>query len=122
MTALNRTQLAQLLGDLGPAELAALVRDLETQWDLPAPRPDKPPTPVVPPPEVKTEFDLVLLDAGPRRIQVIKTLRSELGLGLVQARDLALDTPSTVLVGEPESEVERFAALLVSAGAHIEVR
>jgi large subunit ribosomal protein L7/L12 len=67
--------------------------------------------------EEKTEFDVVLTDIGPKKIQVIKAVRALTDLGLKDAKDLVEGAPSTVLEGAPKEVAEEAKAALEAEGA-----
>lgn len=67
--------------------------------------------------EEKTEFDVVLTDIGPKKIQVIKAVRALTDLGLKDAKDLVEGAPSTVLEGAPKEMAEEAKAALEAEGA-----
>ena len=67
--------------------------------------------------EEQTEFDVVLTDAGPNKINVIKAIRGLTGFGLKEAKDASENLPFRVLTGGSPEEVKRFTTELESAGA-----
>ena len=72
--------------------------------------------------EEKTEFDVVLTDAGASKLNVIKAVRSITGLGLKEAKDMVEGAPQTVKAGVSKEEAEKVAAELKEAGATVEVK
>lgn len=72
--------------------------------------------------EEKTEFDVVLADMGPKKIQVIKAVRTLTDLGLKEAKDLVESAPSTVLEGIPKEAAEDAKATLETEGATVEIK
>jgi large subunit ribosomal protein L7/L12 len=72
--------------------------------------------------EEKTEFDVVLTDMGPKKIQVIKAVRTLTDLGLKEAKDLVESAPSPVLEGVPKEVAEDAKATLEAEGASVEVK
>jgi large subunit ribosomal protein L7/L12 len=72
--------------------------------------------------EEKTEFDVVLTDMGPKKIQVIKAVRTLTDLGLKEAKDLVESAPSPVLEGVPKEVAEDAKAALEAEGASVEVK
>src|SRR5256886_9232481 len=97
------------LSGLTVMEAAELVKKLEEKWGVSAAA-----APVMmaggggaaaaAPAEEKTEFTVVLADAGPNKINVIKEVRSITGLGLKEAKDLVEGAPKEVKVGVPKAE------------------
>lgn len=74
------------------------------------------------PVEEKTEFDVVIKDAGPKKIEVIKTVRQLTNLGLKEAKDLVDTAPQTVLSAVSKEAAADARAKLEAAGAVIEVK
>ena len=72
--------------------------------------------------EEKTEFDLVLTDAGAQKVGVIKAVREITGLGLKEAKDLVDGAPKTVKEGVNKDEAEALKAKLEEAGATVELK
>jgi large subunit ribosomal protein L7/L12 len=72
--------------------------------------------------EEKTEFDVVLQDAGAQKIQVIKVVRELTGLGLKEAKDLVDGAPKTVKEAMPKDEAEKIKAKLEEQGAKVEIK
>jgi large subunit ribosomal protein L7/L12 len=72
--------------------------------------------------EEKTEFDVLLKDAGGKKIQVIKVVREITGLGLKEAKDLVDGAPQTVKSGVSKDESATIKAKLEEQGATVEVK
>ncbi|MCO4316812.1 50S ribosomal protein L7/L12 [Phyllobacterium sp. 21LDTY02-6] len=72
--------------------------------------------------EEKTEFDVVLTDAGANKINVIKEVRAITGLGLKEAKDLVEAAPKPVKEGAAKDEAEKIKAQLEAAGAKVELK
>jgi len=72
--------------------------------------------------EEKTEFDVVLQDFGPQKINVIKVVRQLTSLGLKEAKDLVESAPAPVLEGVGKDVAEEAKAKLEEAGAKVEIR
>ncbi len=70
----------------------------------------------------QTEFDVILKSAGQAKLNVIKVVKSELGLGLKEAKDLVDGAPSTVKEKISKAEAEALKAALEEAGAEVEVK
>ena len=71
--------------------------------------------------EEKSEFNIVLKDAGASKIQVIKAVREATGLGLKEAKDLVDGAPATVKENVAKEEAEKIKAALTEAGATVEL-
>ncbi len=119
------TQILDLVKELTILELADLVKALEEEFGVSA-------APVAvagaavaaaaPAAEEKTEFDVVLTDAGASKLNVIKAVRSITGLGLKEAKDMVEGAPQTVKAGVSKEEADKVAAELKEAGASVEVK
>ncbi len=72
--------------------------------------------------EEKTEFDVVLVDAGAKKIEVIKEVRAITGLGLKEAKDLVEAGGKTVKEAAPKAEAEEIKKKLEAAGAKVELK
>ncbi|MFD3449216.1 50S ribosomal protein L7/L12 [Microbacteriaceae bacterium 4G12] len=70
----------------------------------------------------KTEFDVVLANAGAQKIKVIKVVREITGLGLKEAKELVDNTPKAVKEGASKEEAEEIKAKLEEVGAAVEVK
>ena len=72
--------------------------------------------------EEKTEFDVILVEAGANKINVIKEIRTITNLGLKEAKDLVDGAPKTVKESAPKAEAEEIKAKLEAAGAKVELK
>ena len=72
--------------------------------------------------EEKTEFDVILADAGDKKINVIKEVRAITGLGLKEAKDLVDGAPKNVKEGIAKADAEAAVKKLVEAGAKAELK
>jgi large subunit ribosomal protein L7/L12 len=72
--------------------------------------------------EEKTEFTVVLKDVGPKKIEVIKVVRSLTNLGLKEAKDLVEGAPNTVLEAVSKEAAEDAKSKLEAAGAVVEIK
>ena len=72
--------------------------------------------------EEKTEFDLVLTEAGAQKVGVIKVVREITGLGLKEAKDLVDGAPKTIKEAMPKADAEAAQKKLVEAGAKAELK
>lgn len=72
--------------------------------------------------EEKTEFDVVLTDAGAKKINVIKAVRALTGLGLKEAKEAVESTPSTIKEGIGKEDAEAAKKELEDAGASVELK
>ena len=72
--------------------------------------------------EEKTEFDVVLADAGAEKIKVIKVVREITGLGLKEAKDAVDGAPTTLKEGISKDDAEKIKAQLEEVGAKVELK
>ncbi|AGH39485.1 50S ribosomal protein L7/L12 [Bibersteinia trehalosi USDA-ARS-USMARC-188] len=72
--------------------------------------------------EEKTEFDVVLADAGANKVAVIKAVRGATGLGLKEAKDLVESAPANLKEGISKAEAEALKKELEEAGAKVEIK
>lgn len=72
--------------------------------------------------EEKTSFDVVLINAGAAKLQVVKAVKEAAGLGLKEAKDLVDAAPAKIKEGISKEEAEALKAALVDAGAEVEVK
>ena len=72
--------------------------------------------------EEKTEFDVVLKDAGAKKIQVIKVVRELTGLGLKEAKDMVDGAPQTLKTGVSKADADAMKAKLEAEGAAVEIK
>lgn len=72
--------------------------------------------------EEKTEFTVVLTDAGGNKVSVIKAVRELTGLGLKEAKDLVDGAPKPVKEGISKADAEKIVAALAEAGAKVEIK
>ncbi len=72
--------------------------------------------------EEKTEFDVILLSAGDKKIQVIKEVRAITGLGLKEAKDLVEGAPKPVKEGVSKDEAAKIKAQIEAAGGQVDVK
>ena len=121
------TKLIDELSKLTVLEAAELVKALEEKWGVSAAAPvavaaaGPAAAAVAEPVEEKTEFDVVIKDAGPKKIEVIKVIRQLTNLGLVEAKTMAETSGAKVLTGVGKEAAADAKAKLETAGAVIEV-
>jgi large subunit ribosomal protein L7/L12 len=72
--------------------------------------------------EEQTEFNVVLTDAGAKKINTIKVIRAVTGLGLKEAKAAAEETPSTIKEGASKEEAEEIKKQFEEAGANVELK
>lgn len=120
-------KLIDALSELTVLEAAELVKMLEEKWGVSAAAPVAAvaaaagPAAAAEPVEEKTEFDVVLKDAGPKKIETIKVIRQLTNLGLVEAKTLAETAGGKVLTGVSKEVAADAKSKLEAAGAVCEV-
>ncbi|AID29886.1 50S ribosomal protein L7/L12 [Mesorhizobium sp. SEMIA 3007] len=122
--------LAKIVDDLSKLtvlEAAELSKLLEEKWGVSAAAPVAVAAAggaaaAAAPAEEKTEFDVVLTDAGAQKINVIKEVRAITGLGLKEAKDLVEAAPKPVKEGVSKADADKFKAQLEAAGAKVDLK
>jgi len=120
--------LAKIVDDLSALtvlEAAELSKLLEEKWGVSAAAPVAAAAAAGAPAaavEEKTEFDVVLVEGGANKINVIKEVRAITGLGLKEAKDLVEAAPKAVKEGASKDEAEKIKAQLEAAGAKVELK
>ena len=119
-------QFVKYIEGLTVLDLSKLVKALEERLGVsaaaPVPVAAAAPAAAAAPVEEKTEFDVILVDAGAQKIPVIKEVRALTGLGLKEAKDLVDGAPKALKTGASKEEAEQIKAKLEAAGAKIEVK
>jgi large subunit ribosomal protein L7/L12 len=123
-------KLVEQLGGMTVLDLVELKNKLEEEWGVSAAAPVAVAAPGAAPAaggdgaaaEEKTAFDVVLTNAGDKKIQVIKVVRAVTGLGLKEAKDLVDGAPNPVKEGVPQEEADQVKAQLEEAGAEVELK
>ena len=125
----NLEQLVEDLSALTVLEAAQLSKMLEEKWGVSAAAPVAVAAPAgggaaaaAEPVEEKTEFDVILANAGAQKINVIKEVRAITGLGLKEAKDLVEGAPKPVKEGVSKDEAAKIKAQLEGAGATVEIK
>jgi large subunit ribosomal protein L7/L12 len=119
-------KLVKDLGSLSVLEAAELVKKLEETWGVSAAAPvaavaAAAPVEAAAPAEEKTEFDVIIKDAGPKKIETIKAIRQLTSLGLKEAKDLAETQGGKVLESVSKEAAEDAKSKLEAAGASVEL-
>jgi large subunit ribosomal protein L7/L12 len=115
------------LSSLTVMEAAELVKALESKWGVSAAAVAVAAGPAAgggaaAPAEEKTEFNVVLANAGANKINVIKEIRAITGLGLKEAKDLVEGAPKTVKEGVNKDDAKKMKDQLTAAGATVEIK
>ena len=127
--ATDTTKVLDTLGKMTVLELVELKKAIEEEWGVTAAAPVAVAAAGGAPAggdgavaEEKSSFDVVLANAGDKKIQVIKVVRAITGLGLKEAKDLVDGAPNPVKEGVPQEEADQIKAQLEEAGGEVEVK
>ena len=121
---MTKEEIISAIKEMSVLELNDLVKAIEEEFGVTAAAP----VAVVggagaaPAAEEKTEFDIVLADAGATKIKVIKVVRELTGLGLKEAKDLVDNAPKPIKEGVSKEEAEEIKAKLEEVGASVELK
>src|SRR2546423_8936046 len=130
-TTLSKDEILEAIGNMGVFELHDLTEPFKPLFNVTiAAAPGGAAAPAgggaggaaAPAKEEQTEFDVVLKEAGGKKIQVIKVVREITGLGLKEAKDLVDGAPQTVKSGVTKDESAAIKAKLEEQGATVEVK
>jgi large subunit ribosomal protein L7/L12 len=125
---LSKDQILDAIGDMSVTELADLVEAFKEKFNVTIAAAPAAAAPVAGgdtgavAAEEKSEFDVVLKDAGSKKIQVIKVVREVTSLGLKEAKDLVDSAPSAVKEGVSKDEAETVKKKLEEQGAIVELK
>jgi large subunit ribosomal protein L7/L12 len=123
----NKEELLDAIGSMTVLELADFVDAFKTKFNVTAVMAAAPAAgggagAAAPAAEEKTEFDVILKEAGAKKIQVIKVVRELTSLGLKEAKDLVDNPPKAVKEGISKEEAAQVKAKLEEQGAVVEVK
>ncbi len=124
---MSNIEILEAIEKMSVLELSELIKAIEDKFGVSAAAPVAvaaagPVAAAAPVEEEKTEFDVVLKDAGAEKIKVIKVVRELTALGLKEAKDLVDGAPSTVKEAVGKEEAEGMVAKLKEAGATAELK
>jgi large subunit ribosomal protein L7/L12 len=128
MSDITKDQVIAWLSSQSVLEISTLVKDLESKWGVSAAAPVAaaaaagPAAAAAAPAEEKTEFTVMLMEAGANKIGAIKEVRAITGLGLKEAKDLVEGAPKAVKEGVNKAEAEEIKKKLEAAGAKAELK
>ena len=125
--AANLEKIVEQLSDLTVMEAAELSKLLEEKWGVSAAAPVAVAAAAgmvaeAAPAEEKTEFQVILVAAGDKKIEVIKEVRTITGLGLKEAKDLVEGAPKTLKEAAPKAEAEEIKKKLEAVGEKVELK
>jgi len=122
--AITKEDVLEYISNLSVLELSELVKEFEEKFGVSAQ-----PTVVAAAggaggaaEEEKTEFDVILKDAGAKKINVIKAVRALTGLGLKEAKEAVESAPTTIKEGVSKEDAEAAKKQLEEAGATVEIK
>ena len=125
---MTQEEVVEFLSGLSVLDIANLVKTLEAKWGVSAAAPvavaaaPAAGAAAAAPAEEKTEFNVILADAGANKIGVIKEVRAITGLGLKEAKDLVEGAPKAVKEGASKADAEEIKKKLEAAGAKVELK
>lgn len=126
MATVGRAEIVESLKSMTLLEVAELVKELETTFGVSAAAPVAVAAvgggAAAAAAEEKTEFNVVLADAGANKIGVIKEVRAITGLGLKEAKDFVEGAPKTVKEGVNKEDADAIKKKLEAAGAKVEIK
>jgi large subunit ribosomal protein L7/L12 len=129
MATLTKEEILDGIAELSVIQLSELLKDFEERFGVTAAAPvavaavgAAPAGAEAPAEEEKSEFDVILTDAGDKKIQVIKEVRALTSLGLKEAKDLVEAAPKAVLEKANKDDADKAKAALEGAGATVEVK
>ena len=127
--ALARAEILDAISNMTVLELSELIKDMESKFGVSAaaaavamPAAGAAAGAAAPAAEEKTEFTVVLTNAGPNKVNTIKVVRAVTGLGLKEAKDLVDGAPKPVKEGIPKADADALAKQLTEAGATAEIK
>lgn len=123
--AITKAEIIEAIAGLTVLELSELITDLEEKFGVSAAAAAvavAAPVAAAAAVEEKTEFDVVLLEAGANKVNVIKAVRELTGLGLKEAKDLVDGAPKSVKEAVAKADAEAAKKKLEEAGAKVEVK
>jgi len=126
----SKEQVVEFISNMTVLELSEFIKELEAKFGVSAAAPAAAMMMAVPAAgaaaaaeeEEKTEFDVILKEAGANKIGVIKVVRALTSLGLKEAKDKVDTTPSAIKEGVSKDEAEDARKQLAEAGAVVEVK
>ncbi len=125
---LTKEQIKEGIKSLPVVELSELVKELEEEWGVSAAAPAVAvqaagaPAQEAAPAEEQTEFDVVIKEAGDKKIQVIKVVREVTSLGLKEAKAVVDNAPGPVKEKVSKEQAEEIKSKLEAVGATVEVK
>jgi large subunit ribosomal protein L7/L12 len=126
MADLTMDDVLNYIDNMKVIELAELVKKIEEKYGVTAAAPVAAAAPGAAagaaPAEEKTAFDVILVSAGDKKIQVIKVVRELTNLGLKEAKDIVDGAPKPLKTGISKEDADKFKAKLEEVGAKVEIK
>jgi len=129
---ITRDQIIEAIGGMSVLELMELVKEMESKFGVSAaamsmgagfmPAQAETAQEAAPEEEEKTEYNVILVSSGDKKIQVIKEVRAVTSLALKDAKELVDNAPSTVKEGVSKQEAENLKKKLEEAGGTVELK
>lgn len=125
--AINKAEILEAIGNMTVLELCELIKEFEEKFGVSAAAVAAAPAAAGPaaaaaPVEEQTEFTVMLLAAGEKKVEVIKVVRAATALGLKEAKDLVDGAPKAVKEGISKADADALKKQLEDAGAKVEVK
>ncbi len=125
--ALSKQEILEAIGNMTVLELSELIKDMEEKFGVSAAAAVAVAAPAAGGGEAaaveeKTEFDVILVAAGEKKVEAIKVVRAATGLGLKEAKDLVDGAPKPVKEGISKADAEALKKQLEEAGAKVEIK
>ena len=120
----TREQVKEFIKQSSVMEIAALVKELEQELGVSAAAPVAVAAAAAGPAaaEEKTEFNVILVEVGEKKIQVIKVVRELTGLGLKEAKDLVDGAPKPIKEGVAKADAENIKKKVEEVGGKVEIK
>jgi large subunit ribosomal protein L7/L12 len=127
MAKITKEDVIEFISNMSVLELSELVKEMEEKFGVSAAAPIAvaavaPAQAADAQAEEQTEFDVILIGFGDKKIQVIKEVRAITGIGLKDAKTLVDSVPSPIKEGVPKEEAEKIKSQLEEAGAQVELK
>jgi len=126
MSALNKEQILDAVAAMSVLDLSELIKAMEEKFGVSAAAAAvavaAPAAGGAPAAEAQTEFNVILVAAGDKKVEVIKAVRAVTSLGLKEAKDLVESAPATVKEGVNKDEAAKMKKELEAAGAKVELK
>jgi large subunit ribosomal protein L7/L12 len=124
---ISKDQILDAISNMTVLELSGLIKDMEEKFGVSAAAAVAVAAPAAggaaaPAAEEQTEFTVMLLAAGEKKVEVIKVVRAATGLGLKEAKDLVDGAPKAVKEAIPKADAEALKKQLDDAGAKVEIK